>query len=295
MGYKAVYYPVKLDASEVEGAADGRAMVEGDRVWRKLGGLSAVDPSLPAASRSLRAAAMNATHENHRTASPASTGRGRAGPAIYERLKDDIASLRFMPGERLVELELCDRYGISRTPVREALRRLEDDGLVVTRPKGGRFVKGHDISEYEDVYSVRRALEMFAVRELCAHHESLDIDALRNDWRRGCKARSTPLDGSYVSVDERFHLSLAEATGNAFLVEMLERINDRLRGIRAVDFTVRERLIVSERQHLDVIDAIEAGNAEKAAKLIRDHITQSENEIGNVLLRMLTKGYGGRE
>jgi DNA-binding GntR family transcriptional regulator len=79
----------------------------------------------------------------------------RAGAEIYERLKQDILTFEFRPGERLVELELCDRYEVSRTPVREALRRLEDDGLVVARDKGGRIVKGLDISDYEDVYAVR--------------------------------------------------------------------------------------------------------------------------------------------
>jgi DNA-binding GntR family transcriptional regulator len=200
-----------------------------------------------------------------------------------------------MPGDRLVELELCERYGISRTPVREALRRLEDDGLVVTKGKGGRFVKGHDIVEYEDVYTIRCVLEMYVVRELCKRVDELDIDGLRNDWRSQYNAAATPLDGSYIAPDEKFHLGLAQATGNSFLVELMERINARLRGIRAVDFTVRDRLVASEEQHLAIVDAIAAGDGDGAAKLVHDHITQSKSEISNVLLRMLTRGSGDRQ
>jgi DNA-binding GntR family transcriptional regulator len=220
--------------------------------------------------------------------------RQSAGIEIYERLKEDIAGLRFMPGDRLVELELCERYEISRTPVREALRRLEDDGLVVTQAKGGRFVKGRDIDEYEEVYTIRCVLEMYVVRELCGRVDQLDIDALRNDWRSQVNAVATPLDGSFIAADEKFHLGLAEATGNTFLVELIERVNARLRGIRAVDFTVRDRLVVSEEQHLAIVDAIAAGDGDAAAKLVDDHITQSKSEISNVLLRMLTRGSGDR-
>jgi DNA-binding GntR family transcriptional regulator len=222
------------------------------------------------------------------------TGRRAAGAEIYERLKRDILTFNFRPGERLVELELCDRYEVSRTPVREALRRLEDDGLVIARDRGGRVVKGHDISDYEDVYAIRSVLEVYAVRQLSERASQLDIDALENDWRAGYPAETTPLDGSFVVADERFHLGLAKATGNAYLVESLERVHDRLRTIRSVDFTVRERLIVSAQQHIAITEAIRAGDSDQAAALMEAHIAQSKDEIRSIMLRILSRAYSGR-
>jgi DNA-binding GntR family transcriptional regulator len=219
----------------------------------------------------------------------------RAGAEIYERLKQDILTFGFRPGERLVELELCERYEVSRTPVREALRRLEDDGLIVARDKGGRIVKGLDISDYEDVYAVRALLETYAVSELAGRAGELtDVEALQYGWQEGYSAETAPLDGSYVVPDERFHLALARATGNAYLLESMERVHDRLHTIRAFDFTVRERLIVSEAQHIAIGQAIRTGDRAQAAALMTQHINQSKNEIRNIMLRILSRAYSGR-
>jgi DNA-binding GntR family transcriptional regulator len=225
----------------------------------------------------------------------ASPGGRRAGTEIYERLKRDILTFEFQPSERLVESELCDRYEVSRTPVREALRRLEDDGLVVAREKGGRVVRDLDITDYEDVYKVRRVLELYTVAELARHGECIDLDALENDWRDGHSAEIAPLDGSYVVPDERFHLNLARATGNAYLVESMERMHHRLRTIRSVDFTVRERLIASASQHMAIIEAIRANDAALAATRMEDHIRESEDEIRSIVLRILAREYRGRD
>ena len=216
----------------------------------------------------------------------------RTGAEIYERLKRDILTFEFRPGERLVELELCDRYEVSRTPVREALRRLEDDGLIVSRDKGGRVVKGLDISDYEDVYAVRAVLETYAVSDLANRPELPDIDALQYGWLDGYSAETADLDGAYVVPDERFHMNLARATGNAYLVESMERVHDRLHTIRSFDFTVRERLIVSEGQHIAIGQAIRHHDAAQAAALMQEHIDQSKDEIRTIMLRILSRAYG---
>jgi len=217
----------------------------------------------------------------------------RTGAEIYERLKRDILTFEFRPGERLVELELCDRYEVSRTPVREALRRLEDDGLVVSRDKGGRVVKGLDISDYEDVYAVRAVLETYVVTELAGLPALPDIDELQYGWLDGYSAETAPLDGAYVVPDERFHMNLARATGNAYLVESMERVHDRLHTIRSFDFTVRERLIVSEGQHIAIGQAIRERDPTAAAALMKQHIDQSKDEIRTIMLRILSRAYGG--
>jgi len=133
-----------------------------------------------------------------------------------------------------------------------------------------------------------------AVQTLSARADQIDIEALENDWREGYPADTTPLDGSFVVPDERFHLGLARATQNAYLVESLERVHDRLRTIRSIDFTVRERLIVSAAQHIAITEAIRAGDSDTAVRLMEAHIEQSKDEIRSIMLRILSRAYSGR-
>ena len=98
----------------------------------------------------------------------------------------------------------------------------------------------------------------------------------------------------YIVPDERFHLGLARATGNAYLVESMERVHDRLRTIRSVDFTVRDRLIRSEQQHIAIGQAIRDGDRDGAATLMREHIDQSKDEIRTIMLRIISHAYSGR-
>ena len=94
--------------------------------------------------------------------------------------------------------------------------------------------------------------------------------------------------------DERFHLALARATGNAYLLESMERVHDRLHTIRSFDFTVRERLIDSEAQHIAIGEAIRTGDRAQAAALMARHIQQSKDEIRSIMLRILSRAYSGR-
>jgi DNA-binding GntR family transcriptional regulator len=214
------------------------------------------------------------------------------GATAYERIKADILGFEFRPTERLVEADLCERYQVSRTPVREALRRLEDEKLVVRRERGGRFVRNLDVVAYLDVYGVRRALELLAIDLVCERREEVDLTPILSGWRKGYPSRKVPLDGSYIVADERFHLAIAEASGNGYLVESLARVNDQLRVIRSFDFSERRRVIESEADHLAIGEKIAAGDAAAAKKLMSEHIVHSTEELSGITLRILDRAYG---
>jgi DNA-binding GntR family transcriptional regulator len=214
--------------------------------------------------------------------------------SAYERIKADVLQFEFLPGERLVELDLVDRYGVSRTPIREALRRLAHEGLLTRHERGGHFVRRYDISAYEDVYAVRTVLECWAARLACETRTDEDIVELTTAWREGYVPDEVPLDGSYTAPDERFHLAIARATGNSYLVTSLEAIHDQLHIIRSIDFADRERIIVSEQQHLDVAQAIVDRDADAAADRMEQHIAQSKREIRQRSLQLLER-LGSRE
>lgn len=214
------------------------------------------------------------------------------GATAYERIKADLLALKFLPTERLIEADLCERYEISRTPVREALRRLEDEKLVVRRERGGRFVRNLDVSAYLDVYGVRRALELLAIDLVCERLEDADLEPILSGWRKGYPSGKVPLDGSYIVADERFHLAIAEGSGNGYLVESLTRINDQLRVIRSFDFSVRRRVVESEADHFAIGEKIAAGDGSAAKKLMTEHIVHSTEELRGITLRILDRAYG---
>jgi DNA-binding GntR family transcriptional regulator len=217
------------------------------------------------------------------------TSKTNVAASAYERIKADILQFEFLPGERLVELDLVDRYGMSRTPIREALRRLAHEGLLNRHEKGGHFVRRYDISAYEDVYAIRTVLECWGVRLACEARADSEMAELKDGWREGFEPHEVPLDGSYIVADERFHLAVARASGNGYLITALEAINDQLRIIRSVDFADRERIVVSEQQHLDIAAAIEARDADTASRLMEEHIAQSKSEIRQRSLQLLEK------
>jgi DNA-binding GntR family transcriptional regulator len=214
------------------------------------------------------------------------------GATAYERIKADILAFEFRPAERLVEADLCARYEVSRTPVREALRRLEDEKLVARGERGGRFVRNLDVSAYLDVYGVRRAIELLAIDLVCARLEDADLEPILSGWRDGYPSRKVPLDGSYIVADERFHMAIAEQSGNGYLVESLTRINDRLRVIRSFDFSERRRVVESEADHLAIGEKIAAGDPAAAKRLMSEHIVHSTEELSGITLRILDRAYG---
>jgi DNA-binding GntR family transcriptional regulator len=213
------------------------------------------------------------------------------GATAYERIKADILAFHFRPGVRLVEAELCERYEVSRTPVREALRRLEDERLAVRRERGGRFVRDLDVSAYLGVYAVRRSLELLAIDLVCERLEEVDLESILSGWRKGYPSRTVALDGSYIVADERFHLAIAEQSDNGYLVESLTRINDQLRVIRSFDFSVRRRVVESESDHLAIGKRIADGDAEAAKALMSEHIIHSTEELRGITLKILDRAY----
>ncbi len=217
----------------------------------------------------------------------------------YRALKRDITNFRFKPGERLLEEHLSDRYGVSRTPIREALRRLEQEGLIVSRGNVGKFIPHFDVLAYEDIYRVRIALEELAAVQACSRADNEEVEQLRRTWRAGFERGPVPLDGSFVEADERFHVGVAKLSRNSYLVESLQRINDRLRFIRITDFTVPHRLKATKTQHERVLDAILQRDEAAARTAIGDHIRESERNVRDLITRALSRIYldgaeGGR-
>src|SRR4051794_11188224 len=206
---------------------------------------------------------------------------GNSQDDVYRQLKHSITNFEFRPGARLVEDDLSERYGVSRTPVREALRQLEREGLVVASAGRGRFVRDIALRDYEDVSQVRLALEDLAVAQACERADDAAIDELRATW----DGNEPAADGSYVYADERFHTGVARLSRNDFLIDELSRVNDRIRIIRLTDFTDGTRIKTVQKEHDAILVAMRGRDTEKAASLMRRHIERSHANVRELIAR----------
>ena len=204
--------------------------------------------------------------------------------AVHKELRAALLAGAFPYGQRLVEEQLAERFNTSRTPVREALRRLEGDGHVVRDRSGGVRPNAPKVSVMRELYDVRIVLEDLAVRNA----DPALVEPLREEW---LELRAEHDDSpDFVHADEAFHESIAHATGNRATERYLRDINERIRVIRIHDFTTPDRIDATIEEHLEILDALRAERTDAAAALMRVHIERSadvvEARVGELLARM---------
>lgn len=205
---------------------------------------------------------------------------------IYAEIKRDIFDFRLLPGDRFSENELAQRMGVSRTPVREALQRLQRDGYVDVLFRSGWQVRPFDFRYFEELYDVRITLEQAAVRRLAENLEAApELDELKRVW---LVAEDDRLTGPKVSeLDERFHSLLVAATGNREMARIHEDLTERLRIIRRLDFTKQHRIGATYNEHAAILRAIIQRRGEAAAHLLKAHIAESKSEVQKITLHMI--------
>lgn len=205
---------------------------------------------------------------------------------IFTSLKERIIHYELRPRERLTEAGLAAQYGLSRTPVREALRKLEQEGWVVLIPHQGYYVRDFSVKELDDIYEVRIALERFAVRLAAERMGAEQYADLHAFWGRPEPAQE--IDNlAMLRADESFHESIARATGNGELLRALRSINERIRIIRRIDFTDPERIRQTYQQHLRILELLHRRDA-AAEEAMEAHIRESKATI----IRLAREGLG---
>lgn len=195
---------------------------------------------------------------------------------VYQRMRSDLLHGRIRPGDRVTEEWAASHYAASRTPVREACRRLAEEGLLAHEPNRGYRVPPIVEHEIDELYEVRRALEVLSVRRAASAADRHDaLAGLRAEW-----SGPPPTTGvKVVYKDEGFHRGLALVAGNLQLVAMLDAISARIRLVRVHDFFDPERVVLTQSQHLGILDAVEAGDPELSAALMHAHISESQRAV----------------
>ena len=209
--------------------------------------------------------------------------------AIYRQLKEDIFEFRLLPGDRFSEGEIAERMAASRTPVRQALYRLEREGYLEVYFRSGWQVKPFDFAHFEELYEVRIVLELEAVKRLCERPNGELPDALeqlRCTWMVQPEQRLQ--DGREVSrLDERFHCQLVEAAGNREMARLHAEVSEKIRIIRRLDFTQGPRVEITYEEHARILGAILSRRCEEAQLLLKTHIEVSKAEVRKITLHML--------
>jgi DNA-binding GntR family transcriptional regulator len=211
---------------------------------------------------------------------------GKLAGAIYEQLKSDIFEFRLLPGTRFSENEVAARVRASRTPVREALFRLEREGYVQVHAKSGWSVQPLDFDALDHLYDLRLVLESAAVQRLCAGNPKLALAGLEKIWLVPPRRRLT--EGARVArLDEEFHTKLVAAAGNPELAGIHQSITERIRMVRRLDFTHPERIVYTYIEHGQILRAILARRASRAVALLASHIEASKSEVRKISLHRL--------
>ncbi len=225
-------------------------------------------------------------------ARPAAEERPRSrAEFVYESVLSELLEGLHPYGVRLREGRLAERFEVSRTPAREALLRLESDGHLVRHDDGGLRPSPPRITGMRDLYELRTALEVAMIRRTALESPgSSQVQALRAAWTLKLQEpglTDETVDAAFVHVDETFHVGLASVPGNAAIVAALRDVNSRIRLLRVHDFKQQGRIASTIREHLEIVDAVIAGDPDRSATLLRAHIDLSasvvEQRVGEVL------------
>ncbi|WP_239476514.1 GntR family transcriptional regulator [Nocardia arizonensis] len=208
---------------------------------------------------------------------------------VYHWLRRDLAAGAIVPTERLGEERLAESYGVSRTPVREALVRLQADGLV-ERHADGLYPYRPRLEELDHLYELRIVLETRGIQRVIDNSGGIetessapahDLAAVRAELERWRTLRDTPPEPgpALVTADERFHITLLAAAGNTALAEALTAVCVRVRPLRTLDPPTAERIAIMSSEHIAIAEQLLRGETDRALRTLIAHIDTSRAHV----------------
>ncbi|MBQ8166384.1 MAG: GntR family transcriptional regulator [Lachnospiraceae bacterium] len=198
---------------------------------------------------------------------------------VFKTLRNAIIQGEFQPGERLMEITLAKKLGVSRTPVREAIRMLELEGLVVMIPRKGAEVANITVKDLKDALEVRMALESLSVRLACERIDDEGKEELKSACMKFKEAINSKLVPAIVEADEHFHNVIYKASKNPKLINMAQNLREQVYRYRVEyvkDFSYHDNLI---REHDQITMAILKGDKESAERIMDEHIYNQEQIV----------------
>lgn len=202
---------------------------------------------------------------------------------IRESLEQSIIERGFADGERLDEVQLATRFGVSRTPLREALRMLSGSGLVELIPNRGAYVRYPGVVEIVEMFEVMAELEALCGRLAARRISSSDVVELTMAARACERAAANQDPDDYYHRNERFHQEIYRSAGNGFLASEALRLQKRLSPFRRMQLRASGRIPQSMAEHARILDAISKGDGLRAEEELRNHVTVQAERFNNLI------------
>lgn len=198
---------------------------------------------------------------------------------IFEALREAIVSGDLKPGERLMEVALAEQMGVSRTPVREAIRKLESDGLVVMTPRKGTHVAELTVKDIMDVLEVRSALDRLATGLAAGRIQPAQIRQLENIHKQYmANVQKESIEGA-IRKDIEFHDAIYTATGNPRLMAAASSLREHIYRFRVIYLHDSSTASDVEREHSGILEALRAGDSTGAERYAEEHVRHQMNTI----------------
>jgi DNA-binding GntR family transcriptional regulator len=209
---------------------------------------------------------------------------------VFDAIREAILKGVLKPGERLMEVQLAEEMGVSRTPVREAIRKLELEGLVVMVPRKGAYVAGLSLKDAAEVFEIRHSLEGLAAALAAERITDEELKTMEKILKEVTEAAEREDVETVIQKDAEFHQILFSTTRNQRLAQIVGNLKEQIDRFRIQSFTNPERIKSINKEHAKIIKAIKERNARKAEKLAKEHIEKVENNVMDVIRKELELG-----
>lgn len=210
----------------------------------------------------------------------------RISDKLREKIEEQIATGELPPGCALEEASLVERFGVSRTPVREALIQLASDGLIEIRPRRGAVVASIGPARLIEMFELMAELEAMCGRLAARRMTDAERAALQVAHEACESARAANDTDSYFYCNEQFHAAIYAGSHNQFLMEQATLLHRRLRPYRRMQLRVRNRMGVSFKEHASIVKLITNADAEATAAALREHVLVQGERFGDLLASM---------
>ncbi len=205
---------------------------------------------------------------------------------VYSIMKSRILNFELKPGEKFFETEISEKLGVSRTPIREALNRLEHEGLVKSLPNKGYSVSDLTITEIEELFEIREVLEILALRAAAKNARREDWIHLEETVKKKNLHQNEDLEerhGQSFKEAHEFHQEIARISGKETLKQIIDMISEKIYRFQWMNLFLEDRGMQSRNEHVAIINYLKAGKIDDAVAATQEHIRHSKNNILHLL------------
>lgn len=202
---------------------------------------------------------------------------------VFETLREAIIDGELPPGERLMEIQVAEELGVSRTPVREAIRKLELEGLVAMIPRKGAYVAGLSMKDVIEVFEIRAALEGLAASLAAERATDEELEDLERQLVRTTNLIDASDLNGMVEIDTDFHSLLYTVSRNNRLAQIINNLREQIQRFRQTSLSFPGRMKEALEEHREIVEAVSSRDPELARRLAQEHIENAENSMMKVI------------